>query len=69
LKLELKKGRTFDGWSEGIMNFPPTYKYEFNSDKYVGEDPKAGRRTPAWYDLENLFNILSLFSVYCTVFN
>lgn len=46
---ELKKGRAFDGWSEGTLNFPPTYKYEFNSDKYFGEDPKAGRRTPAWY--------------------
>ncbi|CAH9101609.1 unnamed protein product [Cuscuta europaea] len=47
---ELKKGRAFDGWSEGILNFPPTYKYEMNSDKYHGEDPKPGRRTPAWCD-------------------
>ncbi|GAB4861086.1 Type I inositol 1,4,5-trisphosphate 5-phosphatase [Ancistrocladus abbreviatus] len=47
---ELKKGRTFDRWSEGTLNFPPTYKYEFDSEKYVGEDPKAGRRTPAWCD-------------------
>lgn len=47
---ELKKGRAFDGWSEGTLNFPPTYKYEINSEKYYGEDPKAGRRTPAWCD-------------------
>ncbi|CAH9113249.1 unnamed protein product [Cuscuta epithymum] len=47
---EFKKGRAFDGWSEGILNFPPTYKYEINSDKYHGEDPKPGRRTPAWCD-------------------
>ncbi|KAJ4701015.1 putative Type I inositol polyphosphate 5-phosphatase [Melia azedarach] len=47
---ELKKGRAFDGWSEGTLNFPPTYKYEMNSEKYYGEDPKAGRRTPAWCD-------------------
>lgn len=46
---EFRKGRAFDGWSEGCLNFAPTYKYEINSDKYVGEDPKAGRRTPAWY--------------------
>ncbi|KAI4346549.1 hypothetical protein L6164_007438 [Bauhinia variegata] len=46
---ELKNG-TFDGWSEGTLNFPPTYKYEINSDKYYGQDPKAGRRTPAWCD-------------------
>ncbi|GAB2244959.1 hypothetical protein Droror1_Dr00000452 [Drosera rotundifolia] len=47
---ELKEGRTFEGWSEGALNFPPTYKYEMNSDKYTGEDPKSGRRTPAWCD-------------------
>ncbi|XP_020080770.1 type IV inositol polyphosphate 5-phosphatase 3-like isoform X1 [Ananas comosus] len=50
LKHELKKGRAFDGWTEGVISFPPTYKYEFNSEKYVGEDPKSGRRTPAWCD-------------------
>lgn len=46
---ELRKGRAFDGWSEGILTFAPTYKYEINSEKYVGDDPK-GRRTPAWCD-------------------
>ncbi|KAJ1424964.1 Inositol polyphosphate-related phosphatase [Sesbania bispinosa] len=46
---ELEKG-VFDGWSEGMLNFAPTYKYETNSDKYYGEDPKIGRRTPAWCD-------------------
>nr|XP_019705066.1 type I inositol polyphosphate 5-phosphatase 1 [Elaeis guineensis] len=50
LKRELKKGCAFDGWSEGVINFPPTYKYEFNSEKYIGEDQKGGRRTPAWCD-------------------
>ncbi|XP_008793481.2 type IV inositol polyphosphate 5-phosphatase 3 isoform X2 [Phoenix dactylifera] len=50
LKRELKKGRAFDGWSEGVINFPPTYKYEFNSEKYIGEDQKGRRRTPAWCD-------------------
>ncbi|XP_031251414.1 LOW QUALITY PROTEIN: type IV inositol polyphosphate 5-phosphatase 3 [Pistacia vera] len=47
---ELRRGRPFDGWSEGTLNFPPTYKYDVNSGKYCGEDPKAGRRTPAWCD-------------------
>lgn len=47
---EFRKGRAFDGWSEGTLKFAPTYKYEINSEKYVGEDPKAGRRTPAWCD-------------------
>ncbi|XP_073066287.1 type IV inositol polyphosphate 5-phosphatase 3-like isoform X4 [Primulina eburnea] len=47
---ELRKGRAFDGWSEGTLNFAPTYKYELNSESYCGEDPRTGRRTPAWCD-------------------
>ncbi|XP_074333819.1 type IV inositol polyphosphate 5-phosphatase 3 isoform X3 [Apium graveolens] len=47
---EFRKGKAFDGWSEGTLNFAPTYKYELNSEKYYGEDPKFGRRTPAWCD-------------------
>ncbi|XP_039143056.1 LOW QUALITY PROTEIN: type IV inositol polyphosphate 5-phosphatase 3-like [Dioscorea cayenensis subsp. rotundata] len=50
LKKELKKGRAFDGWSEGVIDFPPTYKFEMNSGKYVRDEQKAGRRTPAWCD-------------------
>lgn len=49
LMRELKNG-AFGGWSEGALNFPPTYKYEVNSDKYYGDDPKASKRTPAWCD-------------------
>ncbi|CAN8235499.1 unnamed protein product [Cochlearia groenlandica] len=41
---EYKKGRAFDGWSEGTLQFPPTYKYQSNSDEYTGN------RTPAWCD-------------------
>jgi hypothetical protein len=51
LAKEQEKG-VFNGWSEGKLNFPPTYKYEINSDKYIGEDPKVVRRTPAWYEPE-----------------
>ncbi|KAL1831258.1 hypothetical protein ACET3Z_000909 [Daucus carota] len=47
---EFGEGKAFCGWSEGTLNFPPTYKYELNSEKYYGEDPKFGRRTPAWCD-------------------
>ncbi|XP_010268606.1 PREDICTED: type IV inositol polyphosphate 5-phosphatase 3-like isoform X2 [Nelumbo nucifera] len=47
---EIREGHTFGGWIEGTLNFPPTYKYEDNSEKYCGEDPKAGKRTPAWCD-------------------
>ncbi|KAL2455975.1 DNAse I-like superfamily protein [Forsythia ovata] len=47
---EFRKGRAFDGWSEGTLNFAPTYKYETNSESYYGENPRVGRRTPAWCD-------------------
>ncbi|CAN1256911.1 Type I inositol polyphosphate 5-phosphatase 2 [Linum perenne] len=49
---ELRSGHVFDGWREGAINFPPTYKYEINTDRYVGEFPREGekRRSPAWCD-------------------
>ncbi|CAL4961705.1 unnamed protein product [Urochloa decumbens] len=50
LKVELKKGHVFEGWTEGVINFPPTYKYKVNSDKYISDEHKSGRRTPAWCD-------------------
>lgn len=52
LSKELRSGRVFAGWKEGLIEFPPTYKYEINSDRYVGENPKEGekRRSPAWCD-------------------
>ena len=44
------EGRTFEGWCEGPIDFPPTYKYEFDSSCYSGENAKPGdkRRAPAW---------------------
>ncbi|OMO77650.1 Inositol polyphosphate-related phosphatase [Corchorus capsularis] len=52
LRIEQRRGRVFEGWSEGKIYFPPTYKYSNNSDRYAGEDrhPKEKRRTPAWCD-------------------
>ncbi|XP_040985910.1 type I inositol polyphosphate 5-phosphatase 2-like isoform X3 [Juglans microcarpa x Juglans regia] len=51
LSKELRSGHVFDGWNEGVIDFPPTYKYETNSDRYVGENPKEGeKRSPAWCD-------------------
>ncbi|KAK7406365.1 hypothetical protein VNO78_07989 [Psophocarpus tetragonolobus] len=52
LSKELRIGRVFDGWKEGLITFPPTYKYEINTDRYVGESPKEGekKRSPAWCD-------------------
>ncbi|CAL5197875.1 unnamed protein product [Lathyrus oleraceus] len=52
LRIELCNGHVFEGWKEGLVNFPPTYKYEFNSDKYAGEVTQEGekKRSPAWCD-------------------
>ncbi|KAH0870826.1 hypothetical protein HID58_077848 [Brassica napus] len=49
---ELRRGHVFDGWREGPIKFPPTYKYEFDSDRYAGENLKEGekKRAPAWCD-------------------
>ncbi|KAG9142696.1 hypothetical protein Leryth_005460 [Lithospermum erythrorhizon] len=49
---ELRRGHVFDGWKEGIINFAPTYKYKFDSDRYTRENPKEGekKRSPAWCD-------------------
>ncbi|MBA0684767.1 hypothetical protein Goari_026330, partial [Gossypium aridum] len=49
---ELHSGHIFNGWNEGVIDFPPTYKYEMNSSRYVGENPKEGekKRSPAWCD-------------------
>lgn len=50
LRLEQRAGRVFEGWEEGDIYFPPTYKYITNSDHYVVQTSKSKekRRTPAW---------------------
>lgn len=50
LRIEQRRGHVFEGWNEGRIYFPPTYKYSNNSDRYAGDDthPKEKRRTPAW---------------------
>ncbi|AES60858.1 putative phosphoric monoester hydrolase [Medicago truncatula] len=52
LHIEREQGRVFEGWNEGQIYFPPTYKYSNNSDRYTGDDihSKQKRRTPAWCD-------------------
>ncbi|KAF3533384.1 hypothetical protein DY000_02037275 [Brassica cretica] len=49
---ELRRGHVFDGWREGPIKFPPTYKYEFDSDRYAGANVREGekKRAPAWCD-------------------
>ncbi|XP_010461239.1 PREDICTED: type I inositol polyphosphate 5-phosphatase 1-like isoform X3 [Camelina sativa] len=50
LSREMTKGNVFEGWSEGTLDFAPTYKYEIDSENYIGDDPESGKRRPAWCD-------------------
>ncbi|XP_022133073.1 type I inositol polyphosphate 5-phosphatase 5 [Momordica charantia] len=52
LNVEREAGRVFCGFSEGRIQFAPTYKYSQNSDSYAGDTVKSKkkRRTPAWCD-------------------
>ncbi|ONK67842.1 uncharacterized protein A4U43_C05F4350 [Asparagus officinalis] len=50
LRIEQRAGRVFEGWEEGRIHFPPTYKFLTNSDSYalIPSKSKQKRRTPAW---------------------
>lgn len=52
LRKELEQGGIFQGWKEGNIEFPPTYKYSFfNCNRYSGGLPDAAgekQTTPAW---------------------
>ncbi|KAK9197333.1 hypothetical protein WN943_005469 [Citrus x changshan-huyou] len=54
LRREQEEGGVFQGWREGNIEFPPTYKYSSsNCNRYSGGGPnRSGEkpRTPAWCD-------------------
>jgi hypothetical protein len=43
----IAEGRAFPGFMEGPITFPPTFKYDKQSDDY---DTSSKRRVPAWTD-------------------
>ena len=47
LKQQQREGLIFNGFSEGPLNFAPTYKYDLFSDDY---DTSEKNRIPAWTD-------------------
>ncbi|KAJ5555458.1 hypothetical protein N7461_003928 [Penicillium sp. DV-2018c] len=47
LNLQMVAGRVFQFYSEGPINFPPTYKYDVGRDNY---DTSEKARIPAWCD-------------------
>jgi hypothetical protein len=44
---EMEKGDVFSGFSEQPISFPPTYKFNVNSDEY---DTSEKQRTQSWTD-------------------
>jgi len=49
LNIERREGRVFQGFEEGQINFPPTYKYQPGTDVYE-QRPEKKLRAPAWCD-------------------
>ena len=49
LNIERKEGRVFKGFEEGVLNFPPTYKYQPGTDVFE-QRPEKKLRAPAWCD-------------------
>lgn len=49
LNIERQAGRAFAGFSEGRLNFVPTYKYQPGTDVYE-QRPDKKLRAPAWCD-------------------
>ncbi|KAL4886374.1 SacI homology domain-containing protein [Aspergillus karnatakaensis] len=47
LNLQMLAGRAFQFYSEGLVDFPPTYKYDIGKDTY---DTSEKARIPAWCD-------------------
>jgi len=49
LNIERQGQRVFQGFEEGIINFPPTYKYQPGTELYERR-PGKKKREPAWCD-------------------
>ncbi|KAF6150721.1 hypothetical protein GIB67_020804 [Kingdonia uniflora] len=50
LRAEMKAGKVFQGMHEGIITFPPTYKFEKHQAGLGGYDSSEKKRIPAWCD-------------------
>ncbi|CAE7326970.1 Ocrl, partial [Symbiodinium microadriaticum] len=49
LNIERKLGHVFPGFEEGLLTFPPTYKFQPGTDVYETR-PEKKLRPPAWCD-------------------
>nr|CAB3457481.1 unnamed protein product [Digitaria exilis] len=50
LREEMKSGKVFQGMREGIIKFPPTYKFQKHQPGLGGYDSGEKKRIPAWCD-------------------
>ncbi|KAM0935796.1 putative inositol-polyphosphate 5-phosphatase transcription factor WD40-like family [Dioscorea sansibarensis] len=50
LRAEMKSGKVFQGMREGLIRFPPTYKFERHQAGLGGYDSGEKKRIPAWCD-------------------
>ncbi|RWR84655.1 type I inositol polyphosphate 5-phosphatase 12-like protein isoform X1 [Cinnamomum micranthum f. kanehirae] len=50
LRAEMKAGKVFQGLREGLIKFPPTYKFERHQAGLGGYDSSEKKRIPAWCD-------------------
>ncbi|KAM3276403.1 hypothetical protein ACQJBY_044662 [Aegilops geniculata] len=50
LRAEMKAGKVFQGMREGLIKFPPTYKFQKHAPGLGGYDSGEKKRIPAWCD-------------------
>ncbi|KAG8047853.1 hypothetical protein GUJ93_ZPchr0008g12565 [Zizania palustris] len=50
LQAEMKAGKVFQGMREGLIRFPPTYKFQRHQLGLAGYDSGEKKRIPAWCD-------------------
>ncbi|KAK3130458.1 hypothetical protein QOZ80_6BG0493710 [Eleusine coracana subsp. coracana] len=50
LRVEMKAGKVFQGMREGLIKFPPTYKFQKHQPGLGGYDSGEKKRIPAWCD-------------------
>ncbi|KAL6601217.1 hypothetical protein ACP70R_007103 [Stipagrostis hirtigluma subsp. patula] len=50
LRAEMKAGKVFQGMREGLIKFPPTYKFQKHQPGLGGYDSGEKKRIPAWCD-------------------
>ncbi|KAM0892034.1 hypothetical protein ACQ4PT_026013 [Festuca glaucescens] len=50
LRAEMKAGKVFQGMREGLIKFPPTYKFQKGAPGLGGYDSGEKKRIPAWCD-------------------